>query len=376
MKTISSFGIAPISCHAWDADGKHIALSKNNKEVQIYAESSSPGKWTESALLDQHDLLVTGIDWAPSTNRIVTCSADRNAYVWNKDPDNGKWKHTLVLLRINRAATCVKWSPSENKFAVGSGARLISVCYYEQENDWWVAKHIKKPIRSTITALDWHPNNVLLAAGSADFKVRVFSGYVKDIEERPSATPWGGKMPFQNLMAEFSNSLHVGGWVHSVSFSADGNKLAWVGHDASVSVADATLGMAIYKLKTAYLPLLSCVWVSPSSIIAAGHDCTPLVFHVDGAGQVTFQSKLEEEKKDEGARKFSAMNHFQNVDKRGQSDVADTVLLTTHQNQISCIAIRTGAKIRADKISTSGGDGKMVVWDLRSLEKQIQGLKL
>ena len=60
----------------------------------------------------------------------------------------------------------------------------------------------------------------------------------------------------QHLMAEFSNSLHGGGWVHSVSFSADGNRLAWVGHDSSLSVADATRGMAIYKLKTAYLPLL------------------------------------------------------------------------------------------------------------------------
>ena len=34
--------------------------------------------------------------------------------------------------------------------------------------------------------------------------------------------------------------LQGGGWVHAVSFSADGNKLAWVGHDSSISVADAT----------------------------------------------------------------------------------------------------------------------------------------
>ena len=115
----------------------------------------------------------------------------------------------LVLLRINRAATCVKWSPEENKFAVGSGARLISVCYFEQEYDWWVAKHIKKPIRSTITTLDWHPNNILLAAGSSGFKVRVYSAYIKDIESKPSATPWGQKMPFSQMLAEFSNSVHV-----------------------------------------------------------------------------------------------------------------------------------------------------------------------
>ena len=202
-KIISSFGLTPISCHAWSADATDIAISHNNKEVKVYKEGQA-GKWTETATLDQHDLRVTGIDWAPKTNRIVTCSADRNAYVWNLLPD-GTWKQNLVLLRINRAATCVKWSPEENKFAVGSGARLISVCYFEQENDWWVAKHIKKPIRSTITTLDWHPNNVLLAAGSSGFKVRVFSGYVKDIEPKPSSTPWGAKMPFAHMLAEFSN---------------------------------------------------------------------------------------------------------------------------------------------------------------------------
>lgn len=75
-----------------------------------------------------------GIDWAPKSDRIVTCGADRNAYVWSQK--DGLWKPTLVILRINRAATFVKWSPLENKFAVGSGARLISVCYFESENDW------------------------------------------------------------------------------------------------------------------------------------------------------------------------------------------------------------------------------------------------
>lgn len=75
-----------------------------------------------------------GIDWAPESNRIVTCGTDRNAYVWTLKGE--VWKPTLVILRINRAARCVKWSPKENKFAVGSGSRLISVCYFEQENDW------------------------------------------------------------------------------------------------------------------------------------------------------------------------------------------------------------------------------------------------
>jgi len=375
-KIISTFGgVEPISTHAWSADGKNLAISHNNQQVKLYKESTKPGKWEATATLDQHDLRVTGIDWAPKTNRIVTCSADRNAYVWNLQPD-GTWKHMLVLLRINRAATCVKWSPEENKFAVGSGARLISVCYFEQEYDWWVAKHIKKPIRSTITTIDWHPNNVLLAAGSSGFKVRVYSGYIKDIEPKPSPTPWGNKMSFANMLAEFSNSVHGGGWVHSVSFSADGNKLAWVGHDSSISVADATRDMATHKLKTQFLPLLSCIWISPNTIIAGGHGCVPLLFNLDGAGQISFVNKLEEDKETESTSTFSAKKLFQTRDKMGVSDTADTKLNTTHQNQISSIQIQIGDKTGANMVSTVAGDGKLVSWDLRNVEKMMKGLKL
>lgn len=88
-------------------------------------------------------------------------------------------------------------------------------------------------------------------------------------------------------------------------------------------------------------------------------------------------TRLEEDKKaDEGQAKFKAMDMFKNKDRTGQSEVADTVLNTTHQNQISCIKIMSGDKNKADKLSTTAGDGKLVIWDLRSLEKQLKGLKL
>lgn len=35
---------------------------------------------------------------------------------------------------------------------------------------------------------------------------------------------------------------YLGGWVHSVCFSSSGTKLAWVGHDSSISVVDAANG--------------------------------------------------------------------------------------------------------------------------------------
>lgn len=349
-----------------------IAISHNNQEVNIYKREGSD--WKLLDVLNQHDLRVMGIDWAPKTNRIVTCAADRNAYVWTQS-DDGKWKPTLVLLRINRAATCVKWSPSENKFAVGSGARLISVCYFESENDWWVSKHIKKPIRSTVTSLDWHPNNVLLVAGSTDYKVRVFSAYIKDIEQQPSPTAWGNKMPLGQLMAEFKNTSDGGGWVHNVSFSGDGNKICWVGHDSAINVGDATNGSTVIKLKTEFLPFLCCEFISPSTILVAGHSCMPLIYVLEG-GNIRLGAKFDQGSSKEGSA-FSAREKFRHMDERNsRAEKSDVNLNLIHQNAIACINIYSGDKTSAQKISTSGLDGQLVIWDLFSLTQTMKDLKL
>ncbi|KAL1005388.1 hypothetical protein UPYG_G00058430 [Umbra pygmaea] len=368
--SLHQFLLEPITCHAWNRDRTQIAISPNNHEVHIYQKSSN--QWVKSHELKEHNGHITGIDWAPKSDRIVTCGADRNAYVWSlKD---GVWKPTLVILRINRAATFVKWSPLENKFAVGSGARLISVCYFESENDWWVSKHIKKPIRSTILSLDWHPNNVLLAAGSCDFKCRVFSAYIKEVEEKPGPTPWGSKMPFGAVLAEFGGA-GGGGWVHSVSFSSSGSRLAWVSHDSTVTVVDSSKGSSPSQLKTEFLPLLSVIFISENSLVAAGHDCCPMLFRCEDGGSLTLVSKLDLPKASV-TRNMSAMERFRNMDKRATTEDRNTALETLHQNSITQVSIYEGDKSDCRKFSTTGIDGAMTIWDLKSLEASIQGLRI
>lgn len=366
-----------------------IAISPNNNEIHIYKRNNN--EWKIVDILNQHDLRVMGIDWAENTNRIVSCAADRNAYVW-KQGEDGKWKPTLVLLRINRAATCVKWSPAENKFAVGSGARLISVCYFESENDWWVSKHIKKPIRSTITTLDWHPNNILLAAGSTDYKVvdvfsvfrnlhdflqvRIFSAYIKDIEEQPSPTPWGNRMPLGNLMAEFKNSsTYGGGWINDVRFSSDGNKICWVSHDSCINVADAASSNTIIRCKTEFLPFLACEWISLTSIIVAGHSCVPLVYTLQGE-KLVLSNKLDKSQKKESGG-ISAMRIFQSLDRNLRTENSDTLVDSIHQNAITCIRLYAGDKLNSSRVSTSGIDGQLVIWDIDSnINSLMQALKM
>lgn len=360
----------PVSCYSFNKDRTRIAFSANDNNVLIYKKSG--GKWQQEAILSEHHQNVTGIDWAPVSNRIVTCGADRNGYVWVEE--GGKWKPTLVILRINRAATFVRWSPKEDKFAVASGARLISVCYFEKENHWWVSKHIKKPIRSTVLSLDWHPNNILLAASSSDFKCRVFSAYIKEIEQKPEPTNWGKKMPFGALMAEFANGR--GGWVHDVKFSPSGSKICWVGHDSSLSVVQGGENAEVANVQFGNLPFVTTVWLSEGTLVAAGHDFIPMVFTHDGNNKVSFIAKLDQPVKKGGDEEtMSAMDKFRSLDKRA-TGTKEAKSSTTHTNTIVQLSVYQGERESVTKISSGGMDGKVVIWDIKSLEKSIADLKI
>ena len=61
-----------------------------------------------------------------------------------------------------------------------------------------------------------------------------------------------------------------GGWVHSVAFSPSGNKIAWVGHDSSISVQSGG-AKDVATLKGEFLPFLSCIWVTENTLVAAGN---------------------------------------------------------------------------------------------------------
>lgn len=64
-----------------------LALCANDNRLQIYEGCNSPSfaSWRLAHVLEEHDLVISGISWSPVTNKIVTCSHDRNAFVWSYD---------------------------------------------------------------------------------------------------------------------------------------------------------------------------------------------------------------------------------------------------------------------------------------------------
>ncbi|KAH7107616.1 actin-related protein ARPC3 [Auriculariales sp. MPI-PUGE-AT-0066] len=403
----------PLTAHAFNADRTKVVTCLNTNEAQIYARAGN--EWKQEVSLSEHDKLITSIDWAPNSNRIVTASQDRNAYVWTQAPDpiTGKtiWKPTLVLLRINRAATYVRWSPNEDKFAVASGARAIAICSFDADNDWWVSRLLKKPIRSTVLSVDWHPNNVLLAAGTADMKARVFSAYIKDVDKKPAASVWGEKLPFNTICGEYGSP--TGGWVHSVAFSPTGDVLAFASHDSTITIVYPA-GPAVVTIRSTTLPYVTLTWTGEDALVAAGHDCQPVLFSGSTDGWKAVGS-LDDAKSGAaltpmstgspaGTTRFGggvgrlggneAFNRFRNADTRGSvgpspgspvggpDTSGDTELTTIHQNTITSVRAYeySGAGV-VNKVSTTGVDGKLVIWNVvpagpANLSSRLGGMQL
>ncbi|CAH8830649.1 unnamed protein product [Trichobilharzia szidati] len=375
MAQSHNLGNDSLVSHAFNGDGTELALSVNTSDVYLLSVPKSPsGRYQVIDVLREHSAVVTSIDWAPQTNRIVSCSADRNAYVWNKQGD--KWKPTVVILSIDRAAVCVKWSPLEDRFAVGSGSRLLAVCCFDEENNWWLSKKIKKPIRSTVLCVDWHPNNVLIACGSSDFHVRIFSAYTKS---GPSDSVWGKHAPLGSVL--FDHYDGEGGWVLSVSFSADGSKLAWMKHNSTIYVADASINDGkssapfVARLRTDFLPFVSCIWIGPSTFVAAGYDCCPMAFRYSDQS-ITFIHQLDVKGESRFGGKVTAMKKFQDIDRMATADNTSSRLPTIHQNCINEIRIFKGDRSMASQLSSIGRDGNLVMWNLPTLCQQVAELKI
>lgn len=229
-----------------------------------------------------------------------------------------------------------------------------------------MSKHLKKPIRSTITTVAWHPNSVLLAAGSTDGHARVLSSFIKGVDARPEPSAWGERLPFNTVCGEFLNN--TAGWIHSVAFSPSGNALAFAAHDSSLTVVYPSgpdqPPRAVVSISTQLLPFMSLVWSTESEIIAAGYNCE--AYRLQGSEQgwqlaASLESKGRPGLQDQ--REESALNMFKQMDLKGKT-TDDTKLKTVHQNTISTIRSFEEGGQGVTKISSTGVDGRVVIWSL------------
>jgi hypothetical protein len=162
-----------------------------------------------------------------------------------------------------------------------------------------------------------------------------------------------------------------------------------VGHDSTINIVYPG-GPTIYSIRSNSLPYISLTWTSEDAIVAAGHDCQPVLFSggpsgwqaagslddttapkssVGGArGGFTGSSPV-------GRLNSAAFNTFRNADSRGMGSshgggtplATDTELFTVHQNTITNIRPYDGPPGAVSRVSTSGVDGKLVIWSVNAV---------
>ena len=364
-----------ITVHAWNADRSLCAICPNSNVVHIYkTPKGASDPWEKVATLKEHDALITDIAWAPNSNRIVTTSQDRNAYVWTLE--GTEWKPMLVILRITAAATSAEWSPLENKFAVGSGSKTVPICYYEEGNNFWVSKMLKGN-QSTVLGVSWHPTAPLVATSSTDFKCRIFSAWLKNLDGKGQASPFGTDPKFGTVLFETPSY----GWVLNVAFNPTGDTLAFSSQDSTVTFVDVNAAAAqqgcMQALRLSELPLTKLLFLPDGTLVGAGHSFDPLLFANTGQGWA-LAGKLAANKaggaaKAGGVAATRAMWTAQT--NTGQNESSTGALDSAHHNQV-CALRPFGANFGgAEAVFTSSAlDGKVVFWSPNEVSAAMANL--
>ena len=183
------------------------------------------------------------------------------------------------------------------------------------------------------------------------------------------------------------------------------------GHDSTITVVYPG-APAVLTIKSNTLPYVTLTWTSEDSLVAAGHDCQPVLFSGSAQGW-TASGSLDDITGGASARSSvlsaqmtgtsaasrsgvgrlnnAAFNRFREADSRGTPTGSSapgtpfspggpnlaggmmggatgggaSELLTVHQNTITSVRpYEVGPNGTATKVSTSGVDGRLVLWSV------------
>ena len=358
----------------FNGDGSKVAFSPNNHLVLVADRSPAPNdcvQWKVTHTLEGHDQPVSGIDWAPNSNQIVSCAQDRTAFVWSYNPTTNEWTPSLIMLDANvkRGLTTCRWSANERKVYIGSAANNFAVGWWVEKSHWWWCK-IVDAHRSTITAVAPNPkNDAVVATGSTDCTVKILSTYFKSLDG-----PTGEKL------GTVYKEIRLGGWVTALAWSPSGQCLAIATHDSRIMFAvgdSATMfeNYAMFQLSLRTLPFRSVLFLHDDLLIAAGHDYYPMAFSSNGTA--TAWQQIGAWKNDAGLQKEMsatelARKRFQSEASLGQAE-AVTLPSTKHKNTITKVVavvdvaaspVLPTSKELTVAFATSSMDGRVELWSM------------
>ena len=350
---------APITCHAWNKDNTLLAICPNTSDLLIYSINGK--QFTLKYTLQSHTQVISSVDWSPVTNRIVTCSHDRNAYVWTLDAATDVWRPELVMLKLKRAATYVRWSPDGTKFLVATGTNKVRVCFFQEEQNWWNSTNLahKDPTGLTVEWLD-NVHFVLASTNRHAFYMTIDDDEaIKKKKKKPIF---------------FLDSWQSQGWTNAAAISPSGSWIALTSQDAYIRFIKKEEiqqeDPPKHQLNINGLPLLAIQFITDNTLVGAGFDCQPRLFHcADGEnwedlGLIDLPDIRESNTAKASSGLAAKMAAF------GGKAAPSSVPKPLHNNVI------LGIRVRDTYFSTNANDGRVCVWPFEAIQKHFADKKL
>jgi len=320
-----------ISSVCFNKDGNQMAVAADD-EIRIYQKGKV---WTLMHTLTDHTMKISGLDWHPETNKLLSVSHDRNAFVWTYDEGSATWEPTLVIVRCMKGLMCGKWSPDSKLMAIGSADKTLSVCNYEEAQNFWVSTKLrgKSGCRSTVICLAFLPDSQHIVIGSTDYKIRL-ALYKKKAVYPKAADPLTGD-------AKNKDGLHVlmehemDSWPQAVACAPSSNVIVACDSSSNFHVCALEGGEATWmKFPVLNLPSRSVAFLNDEVFVAGGYDRKPVQYSISGADLSA--KEVDAAKSAAPDKKLSAMKKFQTMNTMGQA-VAEFKCKTKHQNVITSV---------------------------------------
>ena len=177
------FLLEGINILSFNKDFTQVALSKKDNIIYIYSINNfmKPETWKELYKLKSHYQYISGLDWCPETNRILSCSYDKTSFVW--DFAENKWTPSNVVMTTKLGYLCCKWNKRGDKFCEGTSAKQLFIGYYNSGTNWWMGVSIKGH-KSSVVTCEIDPTSLYVISGSTDLRVHVSSCYLPEIDDR------------------------------------------------------------------------------------------------------------------------------------------------------------------------------------------------
>ena len=357
------FLLEGISLVAFNKDFTQVALSKKDNIIYIYSvpDIMKTDKWKLLYTLESHYQYISGLDWCPETNRILSCSYDKTSFVW--DFADKKWTPSNVVATTKLGYLCCKWNKRGDKFCEGTSGKKLFIGYFNKKKNtnWWMGINIKAH-KSSVVTCEIDPTSLFVISGSTDLRVYVASCYLPEVDDKfldgqtkPLAQEFG------TAIFEFKPNC----WINSVAWLPSGELGVAAGQDATISVIN-------YKdqksevIRCKHSPVTQIIPISDNSFYAVCYDRNVLEYEKTGDKweiKKTITGKSEADKKGKttvGGSVSAALEKFQKMGNIKKENLAVTTKQNSHLHQ----SLISSVNIKGKDMITTDVSGFVKYWKL------------